>query len=174
MRVALFALTGFGNRAIDAVHAQALFTRRECGPYPYYPEVNIEIYAKFKNPGLGQHIYTDYSWYDVEFILRSLKIDTILVCTYDKIFPKKILSMVSTVINIHPSLLPEYKGRNPIKAVLDAGGKKTGVTAHVITDEVDGGKILYQQSIPIEVNDTEGTLRKKLSTVAYEVIKEVL
>jgi methionyl-tRNA formyltransferase len=80
-------------------------------------------------------------------VIRQLKPDLIVVSCYSKIIPPEILKIVPA-LNLHPSLLPRYRGPWPIFWQLKNGETKTGVTVHLVTDKVDGGDILGQRPVP--------------------------
>lgn len=65
-------------------------------------------------------------------------------------------------VNIHPSLLPKYRGLHTHRRALEAGDKTHGLSIHYVTSELDGGPIILQQSIPITPKDTEQTLQEKV------------
>ena len=66
------------------------------------------------------------------------------------------------ILNIHPSLLPKHPGMNTHKNVLDAGDDMHGATVHFVTEDLDGGPIIAQESIPVLHNDTVETLAAKI------------
>ena len=66
------------------------------------------------------------------------------------------------ILNIHPSLLPAYTGTNTHQRVLDAGEKWHGVSVHFVTDELDGGPVIAQKSIPVEASDDAQSLTTKI------------
>jgi phosphoribosylglycinamide formyltransferase-1 len=66
------------------------------------------------------------------------------------------------ILNIHPSLLPKYKGLNTHQRAIDAGDKEAGCTVHWVTEELDGGAIILQQAIEIELDDTAESLAQRL------------
>ena len=66
------------------------------------------------------------------------------------------------ILNIHPSLLPNYKGLNTHKRVLENGEKLTGCTVHEVTPELDSGRILGQATVPVLPNDTVETIRLRV------------
>ena len=78
------------------------------------------------------------------------------------------------IFNIHPSLLPNFKGKNPIKQALDYGAKITGATVHYVNDELDGGKIIMQKEVKILPEDTEETLLKKVQEIEKIIYPQVL
>ena len=71
------------------------------------------------------------------------------------------------LLNIHPSLLPKYKGLNTHQRALDAGDKTHGCTVHYVTDELDGGETIMQHSIEILKEDNAETLASRL--LPYEL-----
>ena len=68
-------------------------------------------------------------------------------------FPRKI-------INLHPSLLPKYKGLHAIEQALNNGDEKTGCTVHYVTEELDSGEIILQGEVPIKPDDTVESLTR--------------
>ncbi len=66
------------------------------------------------------------------------------------------------ILNIHPALLPKYKGLNTHQRAIDAGEKFAGATVHFVTNELDSGEIILQQSVPIQSIDTAESLAKKV------------
>ena len=66
------------------------------------------------------------------------------------------------IINIHPSLLPKYKGLNTHQRVIDNKEKFSGCTVHFVTSKLDSGKIIYQKKIKIFKNDTSNKIAKKI------------
>ena len=73
------------------------------------------------------------------------------------------------IINIHPSLLPKYKGLNPHKRVLNNKEKYSGCTVHFVTPKVDSGKIIQQKKVLIANNETEKSLRKKILIQEHKI-----
>ena len=93
-------------------------------------------------------------------ILQSFNINFIVLAGYLKKIPSEIIEKYrNKIINIHPSLLPDFGGKGMYgehvhKAVLDSGVKRTGATVHFVDEDFDTGKIILQESIEIEKNDT--------------------
>ncbi|MGC2034571.1 MAG: phosphoribosylglycinamide formyltransferase [Thermoplasmata archaeon] len=83
------------------------------------------------------------------------------------------------VINLHPSLLPRHGGRGMYgrhvhEAVLASHDPETGVTVHLVTNEVDGGPLLLQHRVPVLATDTPETLRKRLRPLEHELLLDAL
>ncbi len=105
----------------------------------------------------------------------ELKPDLIITCAYGQIVPKEVLDCPKYgCINIHASLLPKYRGANPICASIMNGEDKTGITIMVMEETLDTGDILYQKEIPILESDNLGTIETKLSELGAEMIGEFL
>ena len=164
MRIAVCGLTGFANEVIKALHDSEyelalVVTRKEHGPHPYYREEQLEaLCAKLsiacEYDAIGEH----------KIIVGNY--DILLCASYHRILSQEVLDSVTHAINLHPSLLPAYRGATPVFAVLRNGELRTGVTAHLMDTEIDNGPIVLQRSIDISPTDTRGTLRKRLAQVA--------
>jgi phosphoribosylglycinamide formyltransferase-1 len=74
------------------------------------------------------------------------------------------------VINVHPSLLPEFKGLDAAKRALEAGLQRTGVTVHFMVEEVDAGPVIRQETVPVLPGDTEETLLERLHPVEHRLL----
>jgi phosphoribosylglycinamide formyltransferase-1 len=73
------------------------------------------------------------------------------------------------LLNIHPSLLPKYKGLNTHQRALDAGDKEHGATVHFVSDELDGGANIIQAIVPVLDDDDEGTLRSRVQVQEHVI-----
>lgn len=78
------------------------------------------------------------------------------------------------MINVHPSLLPAFPGKDAIGQALAAGVTKTGVTIHYIDEGIDTGPIIAQQEIAIDPTDTKETLQDKIHAVEHELYPHVI
>jgi phosphoribosylglycinamide formyltransferase 1 len=74
------------------------------------------------------------------------------------------------LLNIHPSLLPEFPGLNTHQRVLDAGKRETGATVHFVTAEVDGGPAILQARVPVLENDDAGLLAKRVLDQEHRIL----
>ena len=96
-------------------------------------------------------------------ILKKEKIKLICLAGFTKILSKKFINKFGyKIINIHPSLLPKYKGLNTHFRTLKNKEKKSGCTVHYVSAKLDSGKIILQKEVPIKKNDTEYSLRRKI------------
>ena len=78
------------------------------------------------------------------------------------------------IVNIHPALLPAFPGAHAVSEALAHGVKLTGVTVHLVDEEVDHGPIIYQEAVPVFANDTEETLHARIQAVEHRVYPQVV
>ncbi len=103
--------------------------------------------------------------------LVSLQPDLFVVASFGLIIPKWVLDIPSTgPINIHPSLLPKYRGPSPIQWAIWNGDAETGITIMRINEKMDAGNILYQEIMVIEPEDNANTLSERLSKRSAEIL----
>ena len=95
--------------------------------------------------------------------LKNHNINFICLAGFMKILSKKIINIYKNrILNIHPSLLPRYKGLNTHKRVIKNKEKFTGCTVHLVNSKLDSGKIILQKKIKILKNDNEYSLSKRV------------
>lgn len=100
---------------------------------------------------------------------RQHAVDWLILAGYMRLVSPTILAAYpNRVINIHPSLLPKYKGLHAQKQALVAGETETGCTVHYVTPELDSGPIILQNKVPIYPSDTLDTLKNRLLPVEHE------
>jgi len=107
--------------------------------------------------------------------LSSLNPDLIIVAAYGKILPKEILDIPKKgCLNIHPSLLPKWRGPSPIQYAILNGDKKTGVTIILMDEKTDHGSIVNQRTLEIEENETSTALYDKLANLGAGLLMETI
>ncbi len=107
--------------------------------------------------------------------LKKEKIELICLAGYMKIISKKFIEKFGkTIINIHPSLLPKYKGLNTYSRVLKNKEKKTGCSVHFVNEKLDSGNIIIQKSFYILQTDNEKSLKKKTQKLEYNAYPEAI
>jgi phosphoribosylglycinamide formyltransferase-1 len=88
-----------------------------------------------------------------------------------KILPANFVSALKgKLINIHPSLLPEFKGAHAVRDALAAGATKTGVTIHYVDEGVDTGEIIVQSEVLIQAGETEYVLHERIKKVEHQLL----
>jgi len=109
------------------------------------------------------------------FGIELKNIDLALVYAYGDLIPKKILSLPKYGFwNIHPSLLPKYRGSSPISTPLINGDKITGVTIIKMDEEIDHGPIIAQETYTIKSSDYRPDLEKKLTDLGFQMFKKLI
>lgn len=114
---------------------------------------------------------------DVFFIqkIRNLNADIAVVCSFNYKIPNILLNSVKDgFINVHPSLLPEYRGPNPYSSIILNEEKETGVTLHFMDENFDTGDIIAQKKIAVSKYETMGTLFNRLNLLALDMLLETL
>ncbi len=107
--------------------------------------------------------------------IQMLNPDLGVVTSYSERFSKELLNSTKEgFINVHPSLLPEYRGANPYSHVIINGETSTGITIHKMDEDFDTGNILVQRPIEIATNETMGTLFNKLNRESGELLVQML
>lgn len=110
---------------------------------------------------------------DLNALMKN--IDLAILTDFGKIIPKEILEMPKFgFLNIHPSLLPKYRGPSPISGAILAGDKKTGVSIIKMIEEVDAGPIIVQEKVEISSDDTQISLSQKLSQKGTDLLIKIL
>tara|TARA_Y100001970_G_C14081628_1_gene775040 strand:+ start:577 stop:1158 length:582 start_codon:yes stop_codon:yes gene_type:complete len=103
-------------------------------------------------------------------IIKTNNIDMICLAGFMKILSKSFIKKFKgKILNIHPSLLPNYKGLNTHKRVLSNNEKYSGCTVHFVNSRLDSGKIILQKKVKIAKNETEVSLSKKILTQEHKL-----
>ncbi len=112
---------------------------------------------------------------DIKTELLDLKPDMIVVSAYGQIIPKEILDIPKYgCLNIHPSLLPKYRGASPIQAAVLNGDRRTGVTIMLMDEKMDHGKIISQRSITMDEKEGAVSLHNKLASLGSNLLLETI
>ncbi len=103
-------------------------------------------------------------------VLKNQKVDLVVLAGFMRVLtPSFIRAYRNKILNIHPSLLPKFKGAHAIRDAFKAGEKQTGVTVHVVTKDVDAGPIVLQKKVRISKRDTLKSLESKIHCVEHEI-----
>jgi methionyl-tRNA formyltransferase len=123
----------------------------------------------------------DLNHWQPEKILRAdqskwqkLKDCIFVVCAYGKILPQWLLDIPYEIINIHASLLPEYRGASPIQKAIEDGKKETGISIMRLVAQMDAGDVLFQKKVLIAPDDNLGSLTEKLSKLGAQFLESAL
>jgi phosphoribosylglycinamide formyltransferase-1 len=103
-------------------------------------------------------------------LINTYKIDLILLSGFMKILPKDFTDkFYGKIINLHPSLLPKFKGLDTYKKVLASKEKYHGASVHFVTSKLDDGPVIIQGKTEILKNDSEDTLRDRVHKIEYNI-----
>jgi len=103
----------------------------------------------------------------------ELPVDTVVVAAYGLLIPEPLLSR-ALWLNVHPSLLPRWRGAAPVERALIAGDSRTGVTIHRTTAELDAGPIAAQEGFDIAPEDDAGSVFARSAEVAARLLDDVI
>ena len=107
--------------------------------------------------------------------LEENKIDLIVLAGFMRLLtPEFVGKYKGRILNIHPALLPSFKGTDAIKDAFDYGVKVTGVTVHFVDEEMDHGPIILQKAAPIEEDDTLESLENKIHKLEHRLYPEAI
>ncbi|MFP4134660.1 MAG: phosphoribosylglycinamide formyltransferase [Halothece sp.] len=107
--------------------------------------------------------------------LKAHQVDWVVMAGWMRVVtPVLINAFPDHVINIHPSLLPSFKGINGVEKALNAGVKITGCTVHLVRPEVDSGPILMQAAVPILKGDTAETLHQRIQQQEHQILPRAI
>ena len=124
-----------------------------------------------------------YSWKDVsrleEEVLKLIieyDIKLLVLAGYMRLLSKNFVNSLPSkfIVNVHPSLLPKYKGMNAIKQAIDDCAEYTGVTIHYVDEGMDSGYIIKQVSIKINENETVETLKNRLQILEHRLYSDTI
>ncbi len=107
--------------------------------------------------------------------LRGLKVDIFVVVAYGKIIPPSVLSIPRLgCINVHPSLLPRWRGPSPRQAAIEAGERESGITIMLLDEGIDTGPILAAKIIPLASDETTASFTEKVCTAGPPLLVQTL
>ena len=107
--------------------------------------------------------------------LRKNRIEIVCLAGFMRLLsPWFIAHWSGRILNIHPALLPEFKGLDTHRRALEAGVKRHGATVHFVVEETDAGPVIRQQSVPVLQGDTEETLAARVLEVEHRIYPEAL
>jgi len=103
----------------------------------------------------------------------DLGADTVVICAYGLLIPNALLER-ALWLNVHPSLLPRWRGAAPVERALMAGDEETGVTIHRTVEALDAGPVAAQRVLPIAAEDDAGVVYAHAAEIAAELLRDVL
>jgi methionyl-tRNA formyltransferase len=169
---------GLGATALDVVakhpsfKVMAVITR-------YDPEKNDSwynmVWEAAQKLGLYKWNYKGKKKEDVSKVIRDSNPDLLLSASYSKILPKSDIELPKLgAINIHPSLLPKYRGGDPLSEIIINGDKIAGQTIHFMDEGVDTGDIIDQVTFPLSENPNKVEVLEKHNIAVVPLLTRVL
>ncbi len=106
-------------------------------------------------------------------LFEVYNVDLIILAGYMRVI-KNPDAFPAPMINVHPSLLPKYKGLHAVEQALESGDRITGCTVHIVTKELDSGKILMQGIVPIHRDDDVKSLTRRIQLEEYRILPQTI
>jgi phosphoribosylglycinamide formyltransferase 1 len=148
---------------LPAIVAIVLTDQRDAGALKIAEQCSVK--AVYLDPsGLAREEY------DRRLIehLEAEGVDVVVLTGYMRILSSSFVEHYKNrILNIHPALLPSFRGMNAFQQALDYGVKWTGTTVHIVDEDVDHGPIIYQMPVPIRENDTHESLKARIQRAEY-------
>ena len=154
------------QQKIDAEVSIVVADNKEAKGLEYLQNLNIESLA------LNPKEFRSKKEYETTIIktLDELKVDLICLAGYMRLIgPTLLESYKNKIINIHPSLLPSFKGLNPQQQAIHCGVKYSGATVHFVNEELDSGSIIDQEIVPVHEDDTEELLSQRILEIEHKL-----
>ena len=116
----------------------------------------------------------DYDQVLLEHLVRE-GVELVVLTGFMRILSKNFVEHYrNKILNIHPALLPAFRGMNAFQQALDYGVKWTGTTIHLVDEDVDHGPIIYQMPVPVKDDDTYQSLKAKVQKAEYEAYPKAI
>lgn len=170
LRIALFTLPGPGDAALAALREAG----HTVGAVVVDPRDAASPFAA-SAAGAGAEVLAPADLGAIAGRLKDLAPDIVAVASFDRKIPAALRAAGRrAALNVHPSLLPRWRGHNPYFWVIARGEAETGVTVHHLTDEIDAGPIVHRRVFPLAGDETLGTLYAALSRLGAQALVEAL
>lgn len=176
MKIVFFGSDNFSINAAEVIrqHIVAIFTigdRNDNRGFKKKPEI---VKWAIEN-NINYYQFDDLKSDKFKEILNNISFDIFVIASFGKKIPKNIINIPKYGgLNIHPSLLPKYRGMAPVTRALLNGDKKTGVTIHKLAPKIDAGDIIIKEEIEISPLDNDLTLKIKLAKKGGKLINQII
>ena len=112
---------------------------------------------------------------DIITIFNAYNVDLVVMAGWMRVVSKKFCqAFEGRLINLHPSLLPKYKGLNAVEQALKSGDNETGCSVHFVTENLDSGAVIKQQTVPILPGDTVESLQRAIQHAEHYLLPLVI
>ena len=144
-------------------------------------EVVLMVYNKKKAKAKKRADRLDIKSYytkdedEIIALFDAYNVDLVVMAGWMRIVSKKFCdAFAGRLINLHPSLLPKYKGLNAVEQALKAGESETGCSVHWVTEQLDSGAVIKQQTVPILPGDTAESLQRAIQQAEHYLLPLVI
>ncbi len=170
-----FAVPTLERLIRDKYHVVAVYTQPDRSAGRGRPVASPPVKAVAEKLGLPVFQPMSLKQEEVAAQLAELRPDVIVVAAFGQVIPSAILSIPPYgCINIHPSLLPRYRGASPVASAILVGDDFTGVSIMLLDEGLDTGPVLAREKVEISPQDSAGSLMEKLSLAAADMLPGVL
>ena len=108
-------------------------------------------------------------------LFEAYQVDLVVMAGWMRVVSKKVCdAFAGRLINLHPSLLPKYKGLGAVEQALKSGDDETGCSVHWVTEHLDSGAVIKQQTVPILPGDTVETLQRAIQQAEHNLLPLVI
>lgn len=181
MRIAVFAS---GNGSNFQAIAEAIASKQVDATlsFLFCDNPKASVIERAKKMGIPFKVFSPKNYenraaYESELLnqLELNAVDLIVLAGYMRIIgPTVLTAYANRILNIHPSLLPSFPGRNSIQDAFEANEKETGVTVHFVDEGVDTGPIIAQEKVAILPEDTLDSLEDRIHQVEHRLFPQVI
>ncbi len=131
--------------------------------------------ALYVDGGANPRRLSDAAQKEIFEHLERARADVVVLAGFMRILKEPVISGYSgRIVNVHPSLLPKHKGANAPQMAIDEGELESGCTVHLVTAEIDAGRILAQAKVPVRIGDTAGKLHARIKVEEHKLLPQVL
>ena len=176
LKVILMANWGLGVEILNVLHQHpkiniaAVVTRFNAGSSDPWENA---LWHQSKRIGHLTISQDDISFSELTDMIQMQKVGLLICHAYMRILPKSIISLPQYgTVNIHPSLLPKYRGPSPTQWVLKNKEDRTGLTCHFMDEQIDTGGIIYQLEISVNSKDTFASIIARQKMIVEELLME--
>ena len=177
--VVLISGAGSNLRALLEATSNPLFPAQVVGVGSDKPAPGLEHAEEFRIPTFVVEpagFSSSEAWAEVLLSnVESLKPDLVVLAGFMKVLPANFVNALSPkIINLHPSLLPDFKGAHAVRDALAAGASKTGATIHIVDEGVDTGRILLQAEVAVPAGISEVELLESIQVVERQQLVDAV
>ncbi len=131
--------------------------------------------SHFVDPGTNPRKLGDAAQKEIFDHLERARTDVVVLAGFMRILKDPVISAYEgRIVNVHPSLLPKHKGANAPQLAIDARDAETGCSVHLVTAEIDAGRVLAQAKVPVLAGDNAATLHARIKVEEHKLLPRVL